>query len=424
MVTKKRVTVITFTITVLVLIIILAVFTNIPNVIASNGNVTDSNGITSFDNSDILSIFAILVSVIVSGITLLLTQFQGPDISLINTPIIKVSVEKTANTVKALIAQSVPPVNIDVKEAVFLFANQGGKAGTILRLSFKFKPNDDFKQFFKEFHHRTGQTTDQPLFTGDDLAVTMPAGDNKAFAVFIDLRLIEWKYKALAEILNPKDKIQSQIEKSELNGRKSFEAFCEYIGRTKTLGSVSCQMDYTKGRFRTKVASKSLGQITVENQTQVGNEYRKLLLIWDRLAPSRVELLNEAKGVIERILSELDHNIKVLNVEVTDANINQRLNNITFQQNEPETYAEKIRWFAIRCEDGLEKKLMDIYDNVNEYNILLNSITAKGVLGNSYDFVRINDDRKMLRDKMSATLGRLLIDYRMRIESYHPNPEA
>ena len=78
------------------------------------------------DLSLIPSTVAMVVSVSMSIITLLLTEFHGPNISLLNIPKLEVN-DETFSTEQI---QEWTPRWIETKPVPFVFANYGGKAVT------------------------------------------------------------------------------------------------------------------------------------------------------------------------------------------------------------------------------------------------------------------------------------------------------
>jgi hypothetical protein len=173
-------------------------------------------------------------------------------------------------------------------------------------------------------------------------------------------------------------------------------------------------MCYTKGRFNTNVTAKSLSQVTVENTPEVASEFTKLLAGWDRLVPTATLILNEMKADIERLSGELKSDLLILSVEITKQNLSQRLNSNVLQQirSDNRPYAEKIRWFVIRCEKGLEQELIDIYQNIDAYNNLLDDVNARGDFKTEKDLTKINDARIELKANMQTIVDQLSATYR------------
>jgi len=177
----------------------------------------------------ILSIVAIFVSVV----TLWLTEIRGPDISLLNDPKFEMNYEN----LKELLKQDYTPRYFGLKSTPLVFANHGGKAGTILKLDFVFVPHDSFEGFVDRFD--AGIVT----YEGDlNPPVTIAEGDNEYFKVSPDLRTIDWKESSLAEVLDPSLKIDDMIAKAWDRSKEKFKSFCDFLNESQELGKVSCSL--------------------------------------------------------------------------------------------------------------------------------------------------------------------------------------
>jgi hypothetical protein len=363
------------------------------------------------DLSTLLSIAAIAVSVI----TLLLTQFQGPDILLINTPEFEVVEYTMDNRTRTLIRQLYPPSSIDLESAsaAFVFANHGGKSGTILGVNFAFSPESEFGKFFDRFSYSLSSPTEQSSVPGASMPTTIEAGGNKAFVASTSIYLVDWKRKALANVLEPGAKIPELIESAALSSRKNFESFCDFLSKSNILGTISCTMRYTKGRFKTRVVTEPINNVQVDNKTDTGDFMREFLQVWDNLQPTNTQLFNEMKADIENITRELNRAILELNVEVTVQNLGQRLNFSAWQQlcMDSGLNSEKIRWFIIRSESGLEQELKELYNSMDAYNSLLDDVAARGELKTAKNFITINEERMKLRTNAQEVVNRLSETY-------------
>jgi transcription elongation factor Elf1 len=351
----------------------------------------------------LLSFAAIAVSVI----TLLLTQFQGPDISLVSTP--KFEVARNDEGTKTLLKQFLPPPLLDLEATPFIFANHGGKSGTVVNVDLVFTPQKEFQEFLLTSHCSLSLSTEQLGIPGAGMPTTIMAGDNKVFIASASLYLVDWKRKNLSEILDPETKIQNLIEQAESRSRIIFESFCDFIRNANTLGTISCSMCYTKGRFRTRVKTKLLRNISVDNKPDISNKLREFLRVWDNLQPTSTQLFNEMKADIENITRELNRVILELKVEVTAQNLSQRLNFSFWQQLSMESrpYNEKISWFIIRCESGLEQELKELYNGIDAYNSLLDDVNARGDFKSEKDLLKVNEERMKLRTSAQEVVNKL-----------------
>ncbi len=373
------------------------------------------------DLSIILSIIAIVVSVVVSGVTLLLTQFQGPDISLISSSEFEVDDRRTDERFKGLLKQGDISPLLDLKPTSFVFANHGGKSGTILRVDFVFTPTEEFAKFFFGFYPDLSVSTAQEGLASPGMPATIVQGDNKVFIASARIHLVDWKKMALAEVLDSTQKIEDLIESAVRKSRKNFESFSDLMSKSKTLGTVNCTISFTKGRFRTKVVTERL----VEKNTPLTNDvdtayfsFNEILQKWENMKPTRTQMLNEAKGDLESITKELKDNLLKLNMEVRGQNLaGSRLSADAWRQlcNESRQYDEKIRWFLIRSESGLEQELTELYSRIDRYNSLIEDVLARGEFRTPKNFTIANEERIKLKSDAQEVGSRLSELYQRRI---------
>jgi hypothetical protein len=363
------------------------------------------------DLSIILPIIAIVVSAITSAIALLLTQFQGPDISLISSPEFEITDDNMdANLKYGLRMKVFPPAYLDTKPTSFVFANHGGKSGTILSITFDFTPTEELKKFFNTFSMNFTLPGEQ--LSGSPTPVTIEAGDNKTLVAQLGLYFIDWKRTALAEVLNPTSKVDDSITIALLRSRDNFESYCELLSNSKKLGSMSFKISFTKGRFNTKVVTEYLLknkplQNRLDDSLSIMKEFLK---IWEDLEPKRTQLLNETKGDLEGISQELRDNLNILNRDATEQSIASSRLKVDFWKqlcNVNEPCREKIRWFMIRSDTGLEEELNKLYHDFDNYNSLIDSVFSRGELGKMKRLSVVNDERKRLNMKVTTVLGSL-----------------
>jgi len=257
------------------------------------------------DLSLILSVVAILVSVSTSIITLLLTEFRGPNISLLNDPEFEVSDESFAKTP----IRDYTPRWFHLKPISFVFANHGGKSGTIVDLKLDFIPHSSFKCFFDLFY--AGMIT----YEGDlSPPVTIEEGDNQYLKTSPNIRTIDWKETSLAEVLDPSLKVREIVAKALERSKEKFRGFCDFLEKYQELGKVSCILTLTKGRFRTKVTKKKiLENITIANRyDEAISSLRNCLCGWENLNPTKAELLSKIMRDFEQLIVELKGNLPLL----------------------------------------------------------------------------------------------------------------
>jgi len=347
---------------------------------------------------------AIVVSVSTSIITLLLTEFHGPNISLLDVPKFKISDE----TFDKKLTQEYTPRWLRPKPVPFVFANYGGKAGTILELNLIFVPHKSFKRFLDRYYFSFGE----PSFP-----VIIREGDNQDLLLTsTDIRTIDWKKRALAEILDPSLKINDIITKSLQRSKEEFERFCDFLEKSQELGEVSCTVALTKGRFRTKVKSEKLFEkapVEIYYNTAIAS-LRDCLHRWENLRPTKAELLGEVERGLKELLSESKENLQTLENPVDEKNINSyrlrvdrwnRLHRSWISSDE-----EKIRWFLIESEKGFREDLTKLYRKIIKCDNLIAELRSYGEARTQKHFQTANTEREKLRleiEKMQERLSDL-----------------
>jgi len=359
------------------------------------------------DLSVILSLVAIVVSVSISILTLLLTEFRGPSISLLNKPRFILSDEILLEKTRTYIDNCYTLSSLELERVFFVFANHGGKSGTILDLSFEFVPHPAFQPFIEKAYFDFDISETGKL----SIPLTIREGDNKTLVVSPRFHLVNWKKMALAEILEPSLKIDEMILKSAENSKEKFKQFCDVLANTRELGNVSCTATLTKGRFKTRVKTEKLGEFQVINQSK--NSFGFLMEAldrWEDLRPTKSELLNELTRHIKAITKELKKNKIALQNEVREANIGKsRLRNEAWNQFQKERppYKEKLQWFLIKSEKGLEQNLRQLYKNISKYNALVDQTISLGEFRRRKHFLSLNSEREKLYTEVDEVVYRL-----------------
>lgn len=364
------------------------------------------------DLSIILSIIAIVISVFMSTITLLLTEFRGPNISLLNVPDFEVNDESFAKTP----LQDYTPRRFHLKSIPFVFANHGGKSGTVLDLEFRFVPHNSFKMFFDMFYANI------TIYEGGlSPPVTIEKGDNEYLMISPEICTIDWKETSLAEVLDLSLKVDDIVAKALEKSKEKFESFCDFLDKSQELGEVSCTVTLTKGRFRTKVAEEKLFKtITIANHyDEALSSLRKCLHRWENLKPTKAELLNKMRRDLEGLIRESKGNLEILERAVGEQSISGasklRVDNWNQLQRIRTLHDRKIRWFLIKCEEGLEKDLTKLYRKILKYNSSVDELMFLGELRTQKQFTSINAEREELRPDAEKMCKRLSELYRRSI---------
>jgi hypothetical protein len=345
------------------------------------------------DLSLIISIFAIAISII----TLWLSELRGPNISLLNAP----EFETTDETLNKNRRDT--PMWLGLKRVAFVFANYGGKAGTVVALEFDFGPSDSFKVFFDRLY-----CTFQPSYP----PLTLEKGGNQHLEASLQIVTIDWKKMVLAEVLDQNLKMDNIIGKTLEESKEKFKSFCDFLATSEELGKISCTITFTKGRFRTKVTkTKLFRDITVANHYREAVSYlRGFLPEWETLSPTKAELLNEIKRDLDGMTRELNDNLIILGKQVNEQNITAaklRVDAWNNSQNIWRPYEKKIRWFLIESVEGLEEALIELYRSIMKFNSAVDELLSLGVLRTQEHFREINAEREKLRSDVEKTLHRL-----------------
>ena len=364
------------------------------------------------DLSLILSIVAILVSVSMSIITLLLTEFRGPNISLLSDPEFEVSDESFAKTP---IREYIPRW-FHLEPISFVFANHGGKSGTIVDLKLDFIPHSSFKCFFDLFY--AGMIT----YEGDlSPPATIEEGDNQYLKASPYIRTIDWKETTLAEVLDPSLGVDDIITKALERSKEKFRGFCDFLEKSQELGKVSCIVTWTKGRFRTKVVKEKLREniIVANHYDRSVSSLRDCMRQWEDLRPTRAELLNKLKRDFEQIVTELKANLSVLGNQLNEYDISHkaqacklRLDAWNQLQRIETLYERKIRWFLMEREEGLKEDLTKLCENIVKYNSSIDKLLILGELRTKKHFRNINTKRENLYSDVEKMWNRLSHLYR------------
>jgi hypothetical protein len=368
------------------------------------------------DLSPVLSLAISLVAIFVSVITLWLSELRGPNITLLNSPEFKTSDEQFNITRRAHIQQYTPRW-LDLNDVIFVFANYGGKAGSIVDLKLDFVPNHSFIPFYKRFNGNT------VFFEGkNSTPVTLEKGDNQHLSFSPNIDTIDWKEDALVRALGPNLTIDDIVTKALELSKENFQRFCDFLEHSKELGKVHCTITLTKGRFRTKVED----EIILEGAT-VSNRYdeaisllRNSLSKWEHLGDTKVELRDKLVRDVKDLKREVEENLSVLGNLLTEGDVSQRQTALKLKvdawnrlQNVRRDEAGKIRWFLIKSDKGLEEELVNLYNIIMKYNSLYDELMSLGDLRTTESFDQINTEReklsldmKNIRDRISGLLKR------------------
>jgi hypothetical protein len=355
--------------------------------------------------SIVLSIIAIIVSVVMSSITLLLTEFQGPDISLVNAPKFEVNDGSTEEALMRLIKQGYIPTWLESAPTPFVFANHGGKSGTILSINCEFTPTEELKPFFRKFNSNF-------VSLGEQAYTTIEKSGNKTLTLSSSFQLIDWKKKALAEVLDPSLTVDELISGALQRSKDYFKSYCDFMQKSPTLGKMNCAISFTKGRFRTRVVEESLvsNKPLHNNCEQTILNLREFLRTWEDRQPRRSDLLNEMKQDLQGISRELKDDLINLNKEVSEQNINtSKLRTDLWQRlcDVSDPVENSIRWFLIKSESGFEQEMKRLYSDISRYNDLIDDALARSEFRTSKLLLALNEERSKLGSKTQIVVDKL-----------------
>jgi len=352
------------------------------------------------DLSLTLSMVAIVVSVSMTIITLLLTEFRGPNISLLKIPEFQVTDENFSKEH----AQEYMPRWFRPKPVQFVFANYGGKAGTILELNLDFTPHMSFGKFFDICQFGLEEPS---------LPVTIREGDNQSLLFTSpSIRTIDWKRNSLAEVLDSNLKIEDIVAKSLQKSKEQFERFCDFLEKTQEFGKVSCTIILTKGRFRTKVKGEKLFEdVPIEiHYNEAISSLKDCLHRWEILQPTKAQLLDEIERGVRGLIGELRQNLKVLKNPVDEQNTNSyklRVDNWNNLHRFWDSDKEKIQWFLIESKKGLRKDLTKLYGKIIKCDNLIAELRSYGEVRTQEQFQTVNIEREKLRVEIERMQERL-----------------
>jgi hypothetical protein len=364
------------------------------------------------DLSLVFSIVAIFVSTVVSAITLWLSEFRGPKIVLLNIPQFKIGEEHACQVFEQWMQSGFVLKILELEPISFVFANHGGRSGTILHLSLDFSPNNSLESYIENWYFDFDPLqTDRPA-----MPITIKEGDNKCLTASMRINMVDWKRIALASVLESSLTVDQIVEKAWQQSKERFREFAEMLSKSQELGKVSCSLALTSGRFKTKIAEKVMLrdarlEINCDKACAVLMEF---LERWDTLNPSKAELLNDISRDIVAIVQELKEAELFLFDRLDGGNISGKRIKVdawNVLQKPFSSEDRKIRWFLIEKEKGLKEELIAFYGKIAEYNDRIDRALRLGEFRTEKHYKELNIKREKLHlaaSKMSRKLHQTL----------------
>jgi hypothetical protein len=179
---------------------------------------------------------------------------------------------------------------------------------------------------------------------------------------------------ALAEVLEPSMNLDNMIDCAIKKSKEKFINFFMFLKKSEVLGTLGCDLTYTKGRFRTRIRAKRLfAKKPIKSQpTLAAAFFGELLENWEEVEPTRNNLLHTMAYSIQSLLDELKDNIRILGTKITDQNVHSSVDLRTDHwrslcSNKTDYYLGNLQWFLIRSEHGLCSELEELYQSLDNY---------------------------------------------------------
>jgi hypothetical protein len=355
---------------------------------------------------------ALIISLVALGaslITLWLTELRGPNINLVNNP--KFMINDSSFTY--LDSSNFTPKWFSCEPVSFLFANYGGKDGTILDLRVDFIPRTSFKAF--NLFSANIQSYSSEV-EASSLPITIKEGSNRYLKFSPRIETIDWKQRALVEALKPNLKISEIVELALDKSKDNFRSFCDFLNENRELGTVNCFVTFTKGRFNPKLRDQKIHKnFVIKNECKESlTQLRNCLLKWDELSATRAEmeqkLLQDTKELTKEIQNILYNASNVIDEhQVAQNGLSRKLllDNWVRLRNIKDNDEIKIRWFLIKTDSNLEKQLLVFYESALEFNRLLDSLIVLGETRSLKDFIEINVLREKIKENAYKKMDEL-----------------
>jgi hypothetical protein len=229
---------------------------------------------------------------------------------------------------------------------------------------------------------------------------------------------IDWKQESLADVLDPDRDLGYLVNAAVDRSRERFTQFCELMETTKELGTVSCRLHVTKGRFL-----PSEGTTTLFEGKPIRNEFgmpegdnlrrrlRACLPEWEDLDPTNAQLFRNLTQPFHELILEVEENLKRLAPPVDRQNITQaRLDVKAWKgRDNPnwKPYEQAIKRFRIERVGHLDDDLDPLYHELVGYNGMIDKFLSYGMFRTDDHFNQLNTARQSLLSKLESMHQRL-----------------
>jgi len=171
----------------------------------------------------------------------------------------------------------------------------------------------------------------------------------------------------------------------------------------------------TKGRFKENVVIETL----FENQPVKNNYGDNIISVlkngfdrWDELNPTITRLSNYILIAFKNIIDEYKENRVIIGNRISIHEPYRRkleCKRWTQLNRNDGTYPNKLKWFIISSEEGFKEELSEIYEEIYEYNSMLDYLVSISAMISTFNdtIPKINTRREKLKPKIEETLEKL-----------------
>ena len=342
----------------------------------------------------------------ISILTLWFTHLKGPDIDLssqIKTELIDWS-QKRVNEVTS----DYIPRYLEISPINLVFINNGSRAGAITEIIIEFKPNEDFKPFYKEISTRLS-----------NLPISVNAGETGIINVRLSIQPIDWRQNINKDYIKSSENIKKSVFLSLEDNKKLFVGFVEFMSSNKDLGQIDIFAEYSKMKwFRVKLKTNKIGSTNLTNNCYILIDFlNNCLMNWDTESYTNYILGNIAPG-ISSLIGILELNIGILEGDIISKTYS-RLNNLDLFWR-THLRLNSIVYLLFERHKQIKNELGDLNHCINKYNanvLLIGSM--RGIV--EEQLMSINKEREELLSKIKSikeTLEFLTINIKKEIQTY------